>query len=58
MRQHYTLPIALALVLVSILAPVSAPVIGLLMLTCAALVLFDLGSRIGRSFKDGYRGSD
>lgn len=57
-REHYTLPVAAALLLTSVLAPVSSPVIAALLIGGATLVVIDVLRGIGRSFRDGYRGRD
>lgn len=57
-NRHYTWPVVIGLVLTAILAPVSAPVVGVIMMTAAAIIVLDLLRRIGRGFRDGYRGTD
>lgn len=58
LNRHYTWPVVAGLFLTAVLAPVSYPVIGIIMLTAAAILVADLLRRTGRSFRDGYRGAD
>ncbi|MCX6398286.1 MAG: hypothetical protein NTV23_17495 [Propionibacteriales bacterium] len=58
LNRHYTWPVVIGLVLIMVLAPVSRPVIGVLMLAAAVLATADGIRRISRAFREGYRGTD
>lgn len=57
-RKHYTWPVVVVLVLVSVFVPRTEVVVGVIVLTAVTVLGIDLFRRIGRGFRDGYRGRE